>query len=130
MTVARTAAKPDGAVEATPPILTIEAGRATIRLNRPAVANRIEPADLVALSDHFERIGNDAAVRVLVITGTGRIFSSGYHLGDLADRAAGERDRRDLSFEDMVNKLENLRLPTICKRRRLVRSTLSMALKS
>ena len=49
---------------------------------------------------------------MLVLTGTGRIFSSGYHLGDLQDRAsraaaAGARARQR-SFEDMVNKLEKL----------------------
>src|SRR5437868_10334930 len=102
MSVADAAAGHDKAVEATPPILSVDNGLATIRFNRPAVANRIEPADLVALSDHFERIDRDPAVRVLVMTGTGRIFSSGYHLGDLKDRASGQSDRRDLSFEDMV----------------------------
>ena len=115
MTVVNATAKRDNAVEATPPVLSVHDGVATIRLNRPAVANRIEPQDLVALSAAFDRIDNDPAIRVLVLTGTGRIFSSGYHLGDLQDRASGQDDRRDLSFEDMANKLENLRVPTICK---------------
>ena len=117
MSVAEAAAKSDKAVEATPPVFTVKDGIATIRLNRPAVANRIEPADLNTLADLFERIDGDPAIRVLVLTGTGRIFSSGYHLGDLQDRASGDEaaPRRDLSFEDMANKLENLRVPTICK---------------
>jgi enoyl-CoA hydratase len=118
MSGAKTAAKADHAVEATPPLFSQDGGVATITLNRPAVANRIEPADLTALSDFFDRIQRDATVRVLVLTGTGRIFSSGYHLGDLQDRASGAKETaapRSTSFGDMVDKLESLRLPTICK---------------
>ncbi len=114
------AAKLDGAVEATPPLFSLQGSVATIRLNRPAVANRIEPQDVAALFDFFDRIENDPAIRVLVLTGTGKNFSSGYHLGDLQDRASGGQapgspEPRNTSFEDMVNKLENLRVPTICR---------------
>lgn len=116
---AKTAAK-NGAAEATPPLFSVTGGVATITLNRPAVANRIEPADLAALSDLFDRITADPAIRVLVLTGTGRIFSSGYHLGDLQDRASAQaapasEPPRGTDFEATVDKLENLRLPTICK---------------
>lgn len=120
MSVANATAKLDQAVEATPPLFSIQEGVATIRLNRPAVANRIEPPDVDALSELFDRIDNDPAIRVLVVTGTGRIFSSGYHLGDLQDRASAQPENassapRSSAFEDMVNKLENLRVPTVCK---------------
>ena len=120
MSGAQTAAKLDSAVEATPPVVSLNDGIATIRLNRPAVANRIEPVDVAALSDTFDRIEGDPAVRVLVLTGTGRIFSSGYHLGDLQERASAQEPQaspapRASAFGDMVDKLENLRLPTICR---------------
>lgn len=115
---AKTAAN-NGAAEATPPLFSVTGGVATITLNRPAVANRIEPADLAALSDLFDRIAGDGAIRVLVLTGTGRIFSSGYHLGDLQNRASAQpastEPPRSTAFEEVVDKLENLRLPTICK---------------
>jgi enoyl-CoA hydratase len=121
MTVASApTAKLDGAVEATVPLFSLHEGIATIRLNRPAVANRIEPADLVALSGFFDRVEKDPAIRVLVLTGSGKIFSSGYHLGDLQDRASAQQAPsspapRNSAFEDTVNKLENLRVPTICR---------------
>lgn len=120
MSVAKAAATIDQAAEATPPLFSLKEGVATIRLNRPAVANRLEPDDVAALSDLFDRIGKDPAIRVLVLTGTGRIFSSGYHLGDLQDRASAQQASaspapRNTAFEDMVNKLENLRVPTICR---------------
>jgi enoyl-CoA hydratase len=36
----------------------------------------------------LDHVGSDDAIRVMVLTGTGRAFSSGYHLGDLAARYA------------------------------------------
>src|SRR4051794_5739248 len=56
----------------TTPVVTIAGSRATIRLNRPAQHNRLEPADLDVLHQAFERIDADSALRVLVITGTGK----------------------------------------------------------
>lgn len=102
---------------ATPPILSIANQRATIRLNRPAVHNRIEPEDLLTLSQHLTAIDANPGIRVVVLTGTGKSFSSGYHLGDLASRPDAEVTSEDagLSFEAVVTQLENLRAPTICQ---------------
>ncbi|MBS7789529.1 enoyl-CoA hydratase/isomerase family protein [Roseococcus sp. SDR] len=103
--------------EATTPLLTIAGARATIRLNRPAVHNRIEPADLLMLGQHFAAIEANPEIRVLVLTGTGKSFSSGYHLGDMADRPNAEvTARADApSFEGVADQLERLRVPTICR---------------
>jgi enoyl-CoA hydratase/carnithine racemase len=100
------------------PILNIEGRRATIRLNRPAHLNRVEPDDISALDEMLDRIEHDPAIRVVVLTGTGRAFSSGYHIGDLAARQsapAPEAEVGDRPFERLTNKLENLRVPTICR---------------
>lgn len=105
--------------EAGPPLLTIDGACATIRLNRPRHLNRIQPEDIAALVAHFDRIDAERAVRVLVLTGTGRAFSAGYDLGDLARRTAApeaapaETGRPD--FGAMVDRLENLRVPTVCR---------------
>jgi enoyl-CoA hydratase/carnithine racemase len=103
--------------EATTPLLTIEGARATIRLNRPAVHNRIEPADLLMLGQHFAAIEASPEIRVMVLTGTGKSFSSGYHLGDMAERPNAEvTARADApSFEGVADQLERLRVPTICR---------------
>lgn len=104
------------APSSTTPIVTIEGGRATIRLNRPREHNRIEPADLVALRETFSRVDRDPAVRVLVLTGTGKSFSSGYHIGALVDRHGGKdppQPEAEVSFESAVDQLEALRVPTI-----------------
>ncbi len=102
--------------ESTAPVVTIKDGRATIRLNRPREHNRIEPDDLALLRETFTRIDEDPRVRVLVLTGTGKSFSSGYHIGALVERHATKRDGAEPgsdSFERVVDRLEALRVPTI-----------------
>lgn len=96
------------------PILTVSEGRAQVRLNRPAQHNRIEPADLAALVEIFDRIDADKSVRTLVITGTGKSFSSGFHIGALAERKEKPATPHDPdAFEKTVDRLEALRVPTI-----------------
>jgi enoyl-CoA hydratase len=103
--------------EASTPILTREGAIATLRLNRPRHLNRIEPPDLAAIAAAIDEVNADPAIRVLVFTGTGRAFSAGYHLGDLASSpdAAVTTGGPQLSFEDVGSKLENCRVPVICR---------------
>jgi enoyl-CoA hydratase len=105
----------ESAGQSTEPIVTIAEGRAIVKLNRPREHNRLEPADLGVLQQIFARIDRDCSVRVLLLTGTGRSFSSGYHIGALTDRLAGEdREGEDRdAFERTVDRLEALRVPTI-----------------
>ena len=107
-----------GAAEtASAPVLDINGARATIRLNRPKHLNRLQPDDLDALLKLFDRIEADPAIRVLVLTGTGRAFSAGYDLGSIAERAgrAPEQQTAGSAFEIVVNRLEDLAIPTICR---------------
>ena len=108
---------PDAADTASTPILDIDGARATIRLNRPKHLNRLQSDDLGALLELFDRIEADPAVRVLVLTGTGRAFSAGYDLGSIAERASGaaEEQTAGSAFEIVVNRLEDLAVPTICR---------------
>jgi enoyl-CoA hydratase len=102
--------------EATTPVLTIEGGRATIRLNRPKHLNRLQPEDLEALKLLFDRIEADAAIRVLILTGTGRAFSAGYDLNSVTERAtSADEETAGSAFEVMVSRLEDLGVPTICR---------------
>ena len=98
----------------TTPILTQADGRAHVRLNRPREHNRLEPTDLTALRCILDRVDADPAVRVLVITGTGKSFSSGFHIGALADKSLVKpADSDPDAFERTVDRLEALRVPTI-----------------
>jgi enoyl-CoA hydratase/carnithine racemase len=103
--------------EASTPVLTIDGARATIRLNRPKHLNRLQPDDLEALLGLFDRLEADPAIRVLVLTGTGRAFSAGYDLNSVAERSssAPEGQTAGSAFEVVANRLEDLSMPTICR---------------
>jgi enoyl-CoA hydratase len=105
------------AAEASPPVLDVDGPRATIRLNRPRHLNRLQSEDLDVLVKLFDRIEADPAIRVLILTGTGRAFSAGYDLNSVAERAtsADERPSAGSTFEAVVNRLEDLAVPTICR---------------
>ena len=101
---------------ASPPVFTVDGPRATIRINRPRHVNRIQAEDLQALLALFDQVEADPAIRVLIITGTGRAFSSGYDLNSVADRASSNSGQTAGSaFEVMVDRLEDLGVPTICR---------------
>jgi enoyl-CoA hydratase/carnithine racemase len=90
------------------PLLEIDGARATIRLNRPAEHNRIDPADLGVLADYLAQAQSHPEIRVLVVTGAGdRSFSSGYTIQAL-------QDQLDDRFERLLDALESLPLPVIC----------------
>src|SRR5258708_5867313 len=107
----------EAAETASAPVLELNGARATIRLNRPKHLNRLQPDDLDVLLKLFDRIEADAAIRLLVLTGTGRAFSAGYDLNSVAERAtsAVEENSAGSAFEIVVNRLEDLGLPTICR---------------
>ncbi len=98
------------------PSLALDGARATVRLNRPRHMNRVQPEDIPVLMRLLDEVDADPAVRVLVLTGGGRAFSAGYHLGDLAEQTkGGGSDAGVPSFEALTNRLERCRVPTICR---------------
>ncbi|TAL82516.1 MAG: enoyl-CoA hydratase/isomerase family protein [Candidimonas sp.] len=90
------------------PELRIAGNVATITLRRPSQHNRIAPDDCTVISNQLSHLAADAAVQVLIITGTGtKTFSSGYTLGAI-------KDQLDSRFEDMLDCVEQFPRPTIC----------------
>jgi enoyl-CoA hydratase len=113
--------------EGRPPSLSIAGSRATLRLNRPEVMNRVQPEDIAEILRILEQVEADPAVRVLVIASEGRAFSAGAHLGAMA-RQAEDNPGKDKSqghqaqggdqaqgFESFVDRVEMLRIPTIAR---------------
>ena len=95
------------------PVLAVHGSRATITLNRPEHHNRMHVEDLLVLQQHFATLATDTTLRLVVLTATGRSFCSGFHLGafDAPDAAtAGPQ-----LFEQTVDALEALPVPTICR---------------
>ena len=57
-----------------------ERGIATVTLNRPDVHNAFNDALIKALDECFQSLGNNDAVRAIVLTGAGKSFSAGADL--------------------------------------------------
>ena len=100
---------------ASTPLLTIAGTQALIRLNRPQQHNRLEPADLAALEAMLGDLEARGDLRVLILTGTGRSFCSGYHIGAIGKGSGGDKSSAsEGAFERLTDRMENFRLPTIC----------------
>jgi enoyl-CoA hydratase/carnithine racemase len=97
-----------------PPELSFPApGRALITLNRPRHLNRLHREDLLVLQAHIEHLAADATLRVLVLTGRGRMFCAGFNIDQLGQGSDGTADPQ--LFERTVDALEALPVPTIAR---------------
>lgn len=91
-----------------PPSLKLAGAVATIRFERPAEHNRIDPDDIPVLRRYLDQVAAQPLRRVLVFTGSGsRTFSSGFTVNAILERL-------DRSFEDLLDAIEGFPLPTIC----------------
>ncbi|HSW07294.1 enoyl-CoA hydratase/isomerase family protein [Aquabacterium sp.] len=90
------------------PTLDIEGDTATITLRRPSQHNRIDPDDPPLICRYIDQVRAQVSLRLLVLTGEGgKTFCSGYTLGRIGTHL-------DRSFEDMLDMLEAIELPTLC----------------
>jgi enoyl-CoA hydratase/carnithine racemase len=74
---------------------TVDGQVALLTLNRPRYRNAQSRQLLEQLDDAFARATDDAAVRVIVLTGSGEHFSAGHDLGSPDERA--DREARPLA---------------------------------
>ena len=86
-------------------IETIENGIATLTMNRPEARNALTPDMMQGLLDALPRLAADPAVRVVVLTGTGRAFCAGGDVKAFAQRAAAGGNAGGMSFDQKVNDL-------------------------
>ncbi|RAU84127.1 enoyl-CoA hydratase-related protein [Pontibacter arcticus] len=97
-------------------LYTVENGVATITLNRPDVFNAFNDQQSYDLQDALKQVARDANVRVVVLTGAGKAFSSGQDL-----KAIASAEKRDLSeslekrYNPIIRAMRNLPKPIICK---------------
>jgi 2-(1,2-epoxy-1,2-dihydrophenyl)acetyl-CoA isomerase len=63
----------------------VDAGVATVRLNRPEAMNSLNLDTKIALRDVLQEASGDAAVRAVVLTGSGRAFCVGQDLREHAE---------------------------------------------
>lgn len=89
------------------PQLSIQKHVATLCLNRPDVANRLEVEDLQAIHRLLKQVNLDQNIRVLCIQATGRHFCSGFNTAKVSGEDAGAL------FESVAQALEAARPLTI-----------------
>lgn len=74
---------------------------ATITLNRPQAMNALTPAMEAEMHALFDKADADRGVRVIILTGAGAAFSSGYDQG-AGDSGRKKTDPTGLSIADFV----------------------------
>ena len=96
-----------------------EGGIGWIRLNRPEKMNAIGALTRQQLGEAIKQAERDEAVRVVVLTGTGRAFCSG---ADVTEMASGGGMR---SPEDVGNVLRNEYMPMLTRLRTMPKPTIA-----
>ncbi len=91
------------------PTLALDGAIATITLQRPAVANRLELTDLDVLHGHLAAVEAASEVRVLRLVSTGRHFCSGFNVGQVGSAGAQAGAR----FGELADAIEAARPVTI-----------------
>ena len=95
-----------------------EGGVGWLRLNRPQVRNAWTAEMGDAVTAHLERIGRDATIRAVVLTGNGRGFCSGVDLrGHFDVDAEGVTDLRGMHhrrFMPAILAMRRLPKPIVC----------------
>lgn len=100
-------------------LFEIEAGVATLTLNRPDKLNSFNTTMHEELRDALEKVeAPENGVRCLLITGAGKGFSAGQDLSDRAIAPGAEAPNLGESLEQRYNplarKLKSLGMPVIC----------------
>ncbi|WHZ22131.1 MAG: Enoyl-CoA hydratase [Nitrospira sp.] len=91
----------------------IDGAVATLVINHPP-ANTLTPELLAELTRTFDLLANDATVKAIVLTGTGRFFIAGADIRVLASIAsAQEGERIALQGQAILNRIETFEKPVI-----------------
>ena len=84
-----------------------------IQLNRPKVLNAMNKQLWIDLQAGLDQVENDDEVKVLIITGAGRAFSSGADLKDSANRPADEYRGYLTELQEASRRILRFDKPTI-----------------
>jgi enoyl-CoA hydratase len=98
----------------------VDGPRALITLNRPDKRNPLGPQTIGELLHALEAAKNDEQVRVIVLTGAGKVFSAGGDLSSMGSggtplKAEGGANTRPGTFVDLNLALTRLGKPSIAK---------------
>ena len=90
-----------------------EDGIATIKLNRPQVLNAMNKQLWLDFQVALEDVKNDSELKVLIITGEGRAFSTGADLKDSKDRSIEAYRDYLVELQEASRKIIRFEKPTI-----------------
>ena len=99
-----------------PILYQVEGTIARVTLNRPEKRNALNEALITGLKDALQKANDDAAVRVVVISGAGRDFCSGADLASLqkiADGSVAENAADARSLMDLFVLMRQIRIPVV-----------------
>jgi enoyl-CoA hydratase len=90
-----------------------EAGIATIKLNRPQILNAMNRQLWIDFQEALEDVKGDTEIKVLIITGEGRAFSTGADLKDSKDRTPEQYRDYLVELQETSRKIIRFEKPTI-----------------
>lgn len=90
-----------------------DAGIRTLTLERPEKLNALDSATLNALDAAFAEAENDADVRVIVLTGSGKAFVAGADISEMSGLSPVEGRDFSLRGQRMMRRVEKLTKPVI-----------------
>jgi len=90
-----------------------EDGIATIKLNRPKVLNAMNKQLWLDFQEALEDVKNDPEIKVLIITGEGRAFSTGADLKDSKDRTIEQYRDYLVELQETSRKIIRFEKPTL-----------------
>ena len=93
-------------------------GVATLTFDRPEKHNAFDQTIIAMLTDAFEQLNNDGAVRLVVITGAGKSFSAGADVGwmrAMAQYSHQENVEDACRLADMLHALNDSQKPTVAR---------------
>ena len=88
-------------------------GIATIKLNRPKVLNAMNKQLWLDFQVALEDVKNDPEIKVLIVTGEGRAFSTGADLKDSKDRSIEQYRDYLIELQETSRKIIRFEKPTI-----------------
>jgi enoyl-CoA hydratase/carnithine racemase len=89
------------------------AGIAYVTVNRPKVLNALNTPTWADLRTAFEDARNDAVVRGVILTGTGKAFIAGADIGELSHLTAFEAEQSSRFGQQVLDLIEDLGKPVI-----------------
>ncbi|MDR2018824.1 MAG: enoyl-CoA hydratase/isomerase family protein [Syntrophobacterales bacterium] len=95
-------------------LVEINDGIGIVKINRPKALNSLNSETLVEIKDVAEKLNNNPAVRVVIMTGEGtKAFIAGADILEMKDLSALEGMTFSQRGHDALGSLENMRKPVI-----------------